>query len=443
MLAQKELGLKWVSRNLQDDKMRLRSEQVVRKKVHLIILGLVFAITSLGWPSTEASSPSPPAAAKLRKSSQKKKKRITQRRSRRTSWRRSRTRRLARLTQALQKETQAAIAQDDLRGEDMAVRQAALRALGKHAGTVVVMDPRTGQVYSLVNQAWALGKGFTPCSTIKPYVALAGMKENLITPSFPLAAGQSALSLSLLDALSRSDNTYFRQIGDALGLAKLRRYVSEFGLGQPTGINLPGEIPGRVPDPGSLKKSELPYVASHGKGFEVTALQLAIFTAALANGGLIYQPQVVMAKVPSDVTGSGEGQGDGHPGANLEADTFTPIIQRQLDLREVERINILAGLAGAVEFGTARLAYDPTIHVVGKTGTCTDGDGLRVGLFNSFATLEQPRLVVVVITKGLHERGSLAAQIAGNIYQQLADRFELRSPPVQTSDLIRPPSASP
>lgn len=400
------------------------------KKVHILLLSLalVIQLTSFGWPPTEASQPDPTSAVKVGKSSQTKKKTARQR-SRRKFRHQARSQRLARLTQALQEETQAAIARDDLRGEDMEVRQAALSALGKHAGAVVVMDPHTGQIYSIVNQDWALRRGFTPCSTIKPYIALAGMRENLITPSFQLATGQSALSLSLIDALSRSDNIYFQRIGESLGLYKLRRYVSDFGLGQPTGINLPGEAPGRIPDSDSLKKSNIGYAASHGKGFEVTPLQLAVFTAAIANQGFVYQPQVVNREFQGQPAGYGEGSGGGDLDPNLNGDTFTPILQRQLDLTEVERINIIAGMIGTVEFGTARLSYDPSIQVAGKTGTCTGDNGLRVGLFNSFATVEQPKLVVVVVTQGAHERGSLAAQIAGRIYQQLADRFHLRSTP--------------
>lgn len=397
----------------------------MRKKAQMIIFCLVLVITSFGWPSTEANSPNLAPAVGARKSVQKTKKKTTRRRSGRASRRRSSSKRLAQLTQALQEQTRAAIARDDLRGEDIEVRQAALQALGKHAGTVVVIDPHTGRIYSIVNQDWALREGFIPCSTIKPFIALAGLKENLITPSFQVATGQSALSLSLIDALSRSDNAYFQRVGEELGLYKLRRYVSEFGLGQPTGVNLPGEVPGRIPDNESVKKSGVAYASSHGKGFEVTPLQLAVFTAALANQGTVYQPQVVTNEHQNQPAGYREGSGGGHLDRSLNA--FTPVVQRQLDLSPIERINIIAGMIGAVEFGTARLSYDPTIQVAGKTGTCAGDNGLRVGLFESFATAEQPKLVVVVVTQGVHERGPLAAQIAGRIYQQLADRFQLRS----------------
>ena len=67
-------------------------------------------------------------------------------------------------------------------GEDPEVRRVAVNALGNHAGTVVVMDPMTGRVYSVVNQEWALRRGFKPCSTIKLVTGVAGLSENAIPP---------------------------------------------------------------------------------------------------------------------------------------------------------------------------------------------------------------------------------------------------------------------
>jgi penicillin-binding protein 2 len=402
----------------------------VTKKASLIMLCLILAITSFGWFSAEASSSTPAPSARARKSVQKKNKKSTRRYSRRTSRRRGSSLRLARVMQALQEQAQAAIARDDLRGEDPEVRQAVIAAMSKHAGTAVVMDPHTGRIYSIVNQDWALRQGFVPCSTIKPFIALAGLKENLIAPSLQMGTGQGSLSLGLIDALSRSDNPYFQRIGQSLGLFNLRRYVSQFGLGQLTGINLPGETPGRIPGGENVNVA---YASSHGKGFEVTPLQLAVFTAALANQGFMYQPQVVSNELQSQPAGYGEGSGGGNVDGDSNADPSTPVLQRQFDLSPVERINIIAGMIGAVEFGTARLSYDPTIQVAGKTGTCTGENGLRLGLYESFANVDQPKLVVIVVTQGVHERGPLAAQIAGRIYQQLADRFELRSAPPKIS----------
>lgn len=412
----------------------------MNRKIRALTLGLTFLVTSLGWPSSGLSYASSAAVlgqrkayrsgVKARKASLQSKRKTSQARQRSagTRWRRARRRRgptmaeiLAARARALRLQSQMAIAQDDVRGEDPEVRQAVLNALGDQAGTVVVMDAQTGRVYSIVNQEWAIRQGFTPCSTIKPFVALAALKENLIRPTFP--AGQASLSLSLLDALSRSDNIYFQRIGASLGAERLRRYATDFGLGQLTGINLPGEIAGRIPDGPVVGTA-----SSHGTGFAVTAIQLAVFTAAIANYGAVYRPQVVIDDMQAQPAGDQHGESHGDLASGGPTVAFKPILHRHLNISEVERLNLLAGMTGAVEFGTARRSYDPTIQVAGKTGSCTGDAGVRLGLFASFATVERPRLVVVVITQGINERGSSAAQIAGHIYQQLADRFQLRHP---------------
>lgn len=331
--------------------------------------------------------------------------------TRRTPRRRSRTpSRYLRLDAALKKETRQAIAEDDLRGEDAEVRRAVLDALGEQAGTVVVMDPHTGRVYSIVNQRWALRKAFKPCSTIKLPVAVAGLSEGLIDPNALVPLGRRAPALNLAEALAQSNNQYFDVLGAQLGRAKIMAYAREWGLGSCTGINLPGEVPGKLPPeklPASSRRrssssSAVGLMASHGDGFEVTALQLAILTSALANGGYLYQPQVVKSEA--------------------EARNFRPLLIRQLNLSEEHRRSIIAGMVGAVEYGTAKSAYDPAIPIAGKTGSCRNNT-LWTGLFVSFAPVHRPQLVVVVITEGLGQRGPIAAQIAGRIYQRLAHRL--------------------
>src|SRR5947209_16973295 len=86
------------------------------------------------------------------------------------------------IEQGLRNEAMSNIAKDDTTGEDLEVRRAAVAALGNHAGTVVVMDPKTGRVYTIVNQEWALRHGFKPCSTIKLMTGLAGLTEKVISP---------------------------------------------------------------------------------------------------------------------------------------------------------------------------------------------------------------------------------------------------------------------
>lgn len=106
---------------------------------------------------------------------------------------------------AMRQQVQSMIAKDDVTGEDPEVRRVAINALGNHAGTVVVMDPMTGRVYSMVNQEWALHRGFKPCSTIKLVTGVAGLSENAI----PLVdTANDGYRMDLTSALAHSDNPF-------------------------------------------------------------------------------------------------------------------------------------------------------------------------------------------------------------------------------------------
>ena len=99
-----------------------------------------------------------------------------------------------------------------------------------------------------------------------------------------------------------------------------------------------------------------------------------------------------------------------------------------------DRLRIMAGMIGAVNFGTAKLASDPIGQVAGKTGTCT-GETAKLGLFTSFSSVDNPQRVVTVITTGSTEAGKRAAEIAGRVYRAISANF-LRHP------VISPASAA-
>ena len=99
-----------------------------------------------------------------------------------------------------------------------------------------------------------------------------------------------------------------------------------------------------------------------------------------------------------------------------------------------DRLRIMAGMIGAVNFGTAKLAADPIGQVAGKTGTCT-GATDKLGLFTSFSSVDNPQIVVTVITTGSTEAGKRAAEIAGRVYRGISANF-LRHP------VISPASAA-
>lgn len=289
------------------------------------------------------------------------------------------------------------ILNDETAGEDLVVRQAAIEALGGKAGTVVVMDATNGRVYSIVNQKMALASPVKPCSTVKPIVSLAALQENVFDPN--VEVNFRGGSMTLTDAVARSNNPFFQELGRRLGYDRVVRYAQQFGFGQTTGVNLPGEDPGFVPEEFSTLMS------SHGDGFGVTAMQLSSFTAAIANGGNLFVPRV--------------------PKTSQEATNFKPQLRRKIDMTPENRLRMLAGMAGTVNYGTGKAAFDPVGQVAGKTGTCTDRD--KLGLFTSFNSVDNPKLVVTVITTGRGEAGKKAADIAGRVYRAISYRF-LREP---------------
>ncbi len=298
---------------------------------------------------------------------------------------------------AMRNEVQAFIAKDDLSGEDPEVRRVAVNALGNHAGTVVVMDPMTGRVYSMVNQEWALRRGFKPCSTIKLVTGVAGLSENAIPQVDTVGDG---FRLDLTSALAHSDNGFFQQVGTKIGEEKMVSYARELGLGEKTGINMPFEFPGKLPEvkPDTLERR----MFSHADGFEVTPLQLGTLVSAMANGGKLLVPQIAHnAK---------------------EANKMGVKVRRQLPITTDVWQRMVPGMVGAVNYGTARKSYDPTQTVVGKTGTCIGSAGW-VGSFTSYAPLANPRLAVVVIAQGTDGRRHFPVAVAGEIYRELNHRF--------------------
>jgi membrane peptidoglycan carboxypeptidase len=101
---------------------------------------------------------------------------------------------------------------------------------------------------------------------------------------------------------------------------------------------------------------------------------------------------------------------------------FKTEVRRKINVEGEAWKNMLPGMIGAVNYGSGRKAYRPEQTVAGKTGTCI-GQGAWLGLFTSYAPVVNPRLAVVVITRGTDAHGHLPAAIAGNIYRTLSPRF--------------------
>jgi len=339
-------------------------------------------------------------AAELRRIAAQRRREILEARRRAEAARLAAIARQRALDEALRNEVQTMIAHDNTVGEDPEVRRVAVNALGNHAGTVVVMDPMNGKVYSIVNQEWALRRGFKPCSTIKLVTGVAGLSENIISP-FETSLATERRNMDLTSALAHSDNSYFERVGNSLGFDKMVQYARELGLGEKTGLNVPFEYSGRLPEmkPGFTVRR----MFSYADGFEVTPLQLGTLVSAMANGGKLFEPQI--------------------PRTSQEAARFKAKVRRKLSIDSSVLQRMVPGMVGAVNYGSGRRAYDPTQTVAGKTGTCNGGEGSWVGLFTSYAPLANPKLAVVVITRGTDAHRHLPAAVAGQIYRDLSRRF--------------------
>ena len=295
----------------------------------------------------------------------------------------------------LRTETVENIAQDNTDGEDLQIRRAAVEALGSRAGTVVVMEAQTGKVLTVVNQDWAVKKGFKPCSTIKLVTGAAGVKEDLINEEGNLK--RKSFRMNLDDALAYSNNSYFQKVGTNLGSEKMVSYARALGLGEPTGFDAEKETGGKLPYGNNNAR-----IYSHGDDFEVTPLQLAVMVSAITNGGKLVVPQTPRSKV--------------------QKTKFQGFMRREVNLPQETLQNLVPGMIGATEYGTARRASIDGLNVAGKTGSCIFGS-TWIGLFASVAPAINPKYAVVVITRGQSERGKYASAVAGKIYQALAPRF--------------------
>jgi len=287
---------------------------------------------------------------------------------------------------------------DNVEGEDPTVRRAAVEALGPYNGSVVVVDPRTGRILTMVNQKLALGTGFQPCSTIKVAVALAALQEKLVERTTKIRL-YGRTSMAMTNALAHSNNYYFANLGIKLGYERVNYYARLFGYGETAGLDIPGEKPGYFP-PAPPKNGGVGMLTSFGEEISQTPLQLAALMSSLANGGTLYYLQ--------------------YPRTQQEIDGFVPRVKRQLEIRDLIP-EVKPGMQGAVEYGTARRARQEET-IMGKTGTCSEGR-THLGWFGSFNDAGPSKLVVVVLlTGGRPSIGPMAAGVAGDVYRHLAEQ---------------------
>ena len=346
---------------------------------------------------------------------------------------------------------------------DRRVQEAAERAMEGHAGAVVVMDPRNGDIRALVStpafeidrftgtierDAWlrvikdpehpllnrTIQSQYAPGSVFKIVVAAAGLQEGTLTPMDRVHCnGQFHLggwtfkdwkeggpgSVDTLRAMNPSCNIFFYQSGLRIGGAAIARYATAFGLGQTTGIAFPGERAGLIPQPKAGRGRKAPtwhagetINMSIGQGAVlVTPMQVARFMAAVANGGVLWKPRLVqrVERVGQTVAWSDPGQVTGHV-------ELSPMVWAFLRHSLWSVVN---------ENGTGAASRIPGLDIAGKTGTAQiiakskSEKGQDHAWFAAFAPVKAPEMVVVVLVERGGKGGQVAAPIAKKIFNAI------------------------
>lgn len=266
---------------------------------------------------------------------------------------------------------------------------------------MVAVDPTDGRILTIVGQKIAYSAGFEPCSTIKPFIALAGLQEGVITRETMLPVAPRRY-MALTEAMAHSNNKYFEEVGMRLGFERVIKYDALLGLGQKVGYDISAEQPGSLP-PSPPLFGGVARMSSFGAGIRVTPFQLASLVSMLANGGTQYFLQ--------------------YPKSTQDVQTYEPRIRQQLDIAPLLP-DLRQGMLAAVLYGTAKQSFDPYgEQALGKTGTCNDETlGGRLGWFASYADQDHPRIVIVVLLHGGARiiSGPHASEIAGRMYRNLS-----------------------
>lgn len=274
---------------------------------------------------------------------------------------------------------------------------------------------------------------YPPGSTFKIVTGAAALELGKVTPEEKIldtgrhwlidkgnAMGEALGWLNFREALSKSDNVYFYEMGNRLGIDNLENYARAFGLGALTGINLPGETDGLVANRRyKLKVYEEEWYLSEtfdaaiGQGFQLASpLQVAALMSQVANGGHRYRPYLIskITKPNGDVLKTFEPEEVGR--VNLSDRTLNLIRDA---LREV-----------AQEGGTAGEVFrDFPIAIAGKTGTAENPHGQDHGWFVAYGPFEDPRIAVAVIV----EQGGYGASSAAPIAKKILEAaFNLNQP---------------
>jgi len=330
------------------------------------------------------------------------------------------------------------------------------------AGTAIVMDPWTGEILALANQPTydpnnyqksgaaarrdrAVTDAFEPGSVFKVILAAGGLEEGVIRPGDRFFGENGAIEVSgvtirdhekhgwltVREILTQSSNVGAIKIGQKLGKSLYYHYISSFGFGSLTGLDLPGETPGLMRRPKSWSALSLS-VLSMGQEISVTPVQIATAFSAVANGGNLARPHVVHALKAQD--------------GSLSREVDPGVIRRVISAETAQ--TLLEMLRGVVEDGTGKEAALEEYTVAGKTGTAQKMDPATgryshqeiVASFVGAVPAESPRLVILVLIdepEALRWGGSIAAPTFREIARDALHYLQVPPSPSRDVRLVR------
>lgn len=357
----------------------------------------------------------------------------------------------------------------DLQSRIYNALEKSIKNVGAKKGAAVAMDPRTGAVLALVSYPSyddnlfskgisqtdydkiandlsqpffnrAISAQYPTGSTIKPFEASAALQEKLISPDkqindigYILVPNQYDPSIvykysgvtphgwvDMRKALAVSSNIYFYTVGggygdqQGLGPTRIKKYLSLFGWNEKTGIDLPGEFSGFIPDPAWKKATkgatwvdgDTYNLAIGQSDLQTTPLQVATAYCAIANGGTLYKPQVVNRIIDS-LTSSTQ-----------PLKSFAPEIIRS-NFIDPENLQIVReGMRDGVTkpYGLSAYLNDLPVLVAAKTGTAEIGYRDRFNVWSSvFAPYENPQIVLVVTVEDVQGLGAVTLPVAHDV----------------------------
>ena len=324
------------------------------------------------------------------------------------------------------------------------------------AAAVVALDPRNGAVRAMVSRPgydpnlfvhgisskdWnrinnddaypmnnkVISGEYPPGSTFKIVTGSAAFELNKVglnepifdggfhplVPTMGNAGGEVLGWLTFISALAMSDNVYFYELGNRVGIDNIAKYARIYGFGQKTGIDLEGESRGLVAS--KQVKREIwdedwrlgdTFNAAIGQGFNLTTpIQLSVMLSIVANGGMKYQPYLVDSSLNAD--GTLFEKPKRAEGKHIEVSQQTIDYMRQ-------------GMSATTqEGGTASYFSQLPKPIAGKTGTAENSHGRDHGLFVAYGPVEDPELVVVCIV----EQGGFGSTAAGPIVYKAFEEF--------------------